>query len=208
MPRIAAAAGALALIVFSVGVNIARYPRVWEMVSARSHLPQSSQASQPAAVVEPSPASAPKLAVGSTTPWQAAAVPLATGELREDDSPERAAVADQPEDSRRQQYALEPEMDGQGTHRSDAAEAVTIAPSAKCGRSARQGDSAGGTVLAGRLVPLVRPSVETPAVDRSERDGSVRRLPPVDQVTSVRGPRPAAASQTDAIPIYPGTGVD
>ena len=55
MPRIAAAIGIFALIVFSIGFNMVRYPRVWEMVGVSPHLAQSSESAQPAAASEPAP---------------------------------------------------------------------------------------------------------------------------------------------------------
>jgi hypothetical protein len=42
MPKILPALGAVAIIAFSIGFNIVRYPIVWEMVGASAHLPQES----------------------------------------------------------------------------------------------------------------------------------------------------------------------
>ncbi len=66
MPRIAASVGALVLIVFSIGFNISRYPKVWEMVGATSHLPQSAETSQALAVIEPAADSVPEVALKAT----------------------------------------------------------------------------------------------------------------------------------------------
>lgn len=80
MPRIAAAAGVVALIVFSIGFNMTRYPSVWDMVGATSHLPQPSQSSQSLAFRETAGDPQPEAAVKPTITWQATPVALPADE--------------------------------------------------------------------------------------------------------------------------------
>ena len=47
MPRIAAAILVFVLIIFSIGLNISRYPMVWEMVGATGDLSQSEETALP-----------------------------------------------------------------------------------------------------------------------------------------------------------------
>jgi len=64
MPKFLAAVGATAIIAFSIGFNMARYPIVWEMVGPSAHLPEgsnqleaeiSSQPIKPAELISVSP---------------------------------------------------------------------------------------------------------------------------------------------------------
>ena len=52
MPRIAAAILVFVLISFSIGLNISRYPMVWEMVGAAGNLPQTEETDEPYAATQ------------------------------------------------------------------------------------------------------------------------------------------------------------
>jgi hypothetical protein len=70
MPRITAAIAAVALIVFCIGFNTARYPVVWQMVGASPHLPQPGEPSQPPTTPGPSATSPSEAATQSAASQQ------------------------------------------------------------------------------------------------------------------------------------------
>lgn len=85
MPRIAAAVGVFALIAFSIGFNLARYPVVWEMVGVVPQLSQPSQPRHPAAAAEPSAGTEPSAATPSepavqSTPPEGSTLPEASND--------------------------------------------------------------------------------------------------------------------------------
>ena len=90
MPRIAASVGVFALIVFSIGFNMARYPRVWEMVGGPSQLSQPGQSLQPGATTEPVSVPQAETAEQPTTSWQTTRIALADDVLP---PPEEVAAA-------------------------------------------------------------------------------------------------------------------
>jgi hypothetical protein len=53
MPKTLPALVAVAVIAFSIGFNVARYPIVWEMVGASGHLPDESSGANMAATPQP-----------------------------------------------------------------------------------------------------------------------------------------------------------
>ena len=67
MPRIAASVGIFALIAFAIGFNVARYPRVWEMVGHSPSLAQANQPSQPEPGSESATAQSPEISEGSAS---------------------------------------------------------------------------------------------------------------------------------------------
>jgi len=70
MPRIAAVLLAFAVIACSIGFNVARYSRVWEMVGASPDLPQSGESSQSATAMEPAADRQSPASAESSAPWQ------------------------------------------------------------------------------------------------------------------------------------------
>ena len=197
MPRIAAAVGVLVLIVFSIGFNTVQYPRVWEMVGATSHLPQSAEPSQPPSIAQPARNSATEVAVKPMIVWQATPVPLAT-------EPDGGQIHDTV--GRIDNPSHEKSPNGQafaGPQRSDTPEHVRVA-------SVRQdstSDSPDSDTAVTPLVPIERPADEPDVTARSGWDPEVRRLPPVDDDASATK-RPNGKLPENATPFYPSSGTD
>jgi hypothetical protein len=47
MPKFYSTIGAVAIIAFSIGFNVARYPMVWEMIGPAAHLPPEAKQTEP-----------------------------------------------------------------------------------------------------------------------------------------------------------------
>ncbi len=178
MPRIAAAAGVLTLIVFSIGFNIARYPTVWDMVDPMSHLPQPAKSAPSIAMAESSADAQPEAAVQPTASWQPTPVPLpADAPLREVPSGARSSDEDPPDDALGETESEQPDL-------------ADVPASDK------------------RSIWLVRSVVEPDASVPLDETARLCRLPPVDRTAAFAsgGATPPAAD--GSIPIYPTTGIE
>ncbi|MBN2473429.1 MAG: hypothetical protein JXB62_02380 [Pirellulales bacterium] len=214
MPRIAASFGALVLIVLSIGFNMARYPKVWEMVSTPSQLPQPDQpdrATQPEALPETVSVSQTEPSSPSPGSWQMTPIALPKEMPSETDMERtlggRAAlqpsVDNLPEPTRADRtpssirYAS---LSGSIDPLCESASSkplVPVARSSAAGMEPKSGDSEGTETIAADV-----------AVGKVvDSDRGIRRLPPVGEVASVALEASASDSPNEPIPFYPSTGI-
>jgi len=179
MPRIAAALGALLLMVFSIGLNISRYPMVWEMVGPATHLPQSEVAAES----EPSPQ--PEAEAESTPARES--IPLAITSAADTAATSSDSYPEYEYQSSSSSAYTEPEPadvteDAPGYHEQPL---MTYAPP----------DPPADTFTSSNSDrPLVR-------VVRREVASQVRRLPPVELSDAVQ-------LSADEMRTYPTTGIE
>ncbi len=200
MPRIAAAVAAFALMAFSIGFNVSRYPMVWKMVGGSPHPSQSSESSQSVAAEQPA------AAAESTASWQSTPIEPVSGDPAIVDKAvvDKAAVDRAAVD----RVAVDKAVLDTGDTGNQGQDYQSWAVGCSESAAATELEDAYALASNARLVPVVRPpAAEIPAEEPSF-DDAVRRLPPVDQVS----PSPFIASShashlsEDPIPIYPTTG--
>jgi hypothetical protein len=269
MPRIAAAVGVFALMVFSIGFNIWRYPIVWDMITVPSDLSQPGKSSQTTAACDSSSALQSDVAVESSVSREsiAAALPVADSAddysdgRYSDDSDERYSDKrysdegysdegptaydkwgdvsssqdpysyDDPsaEDNDREEYSQQGGYSQQdeysqskGTIYEESERAETSKYTHGQGRQSweeqksstdygpygvRRGTPAPSN--SGKpLVRIVRPPTEQGTSRQFGFHSGIRRLPPVDQVSSTTIDRYAPRAPEGSIPAYPSTGTE
>lgn len=235
MPRIAASIGVIALIVFSVGFNISRYPIVWDTSDASSHLLSSAESLQVKTasdsaklpLAEDSMQQDAKQELADEQPHYAAApipyepVPYEQPVPYEPLPHEPIPYARYTPPAEPSYRSLEPsgtavEPNGPDTSYDLAASAPQVAESsAKYGADAEPSTAVISELPARRMVPIVFPQAAQPASDLtarsrspspSESSESVRRLPSVDEVNAVPDDHQTVQLPMTPIPIYPTTG--
>jgi len=199
MPRIAAALGGLVLIVFSIGFNTVRYPKVREMVGPAAPVAQgdrSPESTVAAELVSSAPARVPEKPKTSSR-----SIPAAS---RTGDTPGAEAT----------ELCLNSPT---GPCPVDPLSYSDANPRWFDGLSESSGDSAGDIAMPGAsvrpeaddgLVPLVRPAEERDWRQQPPGDDLVARLPPVDPEDPVAEDPYVRRSAGDPVPFYPSTGYE
>lgn len=199
MPRIAATAGSLLLIVCSIGVNIARYPVVWQMADTTPQVAppdETPPSALPAASLPPSHAQ-PEKAAASSPLTIAEKSPAANAEKSPASS--RSAPVEKPASGPRQGKKGKGGAGKQAENRklpSDKpAEPTGTAKTADADRAEPVGH-----------IVAVRPLASSASASAATED-VVRRLPPVergDVAGSSQRERPMPEGMTV---VYPSTGL-
>jgi hypothetical protein len=189
MPRIGATIGALATVVFCIGFNIFRYPKVWEMVAA---MPDNDRASQgtlsdalpPAAISHAAPGTKP---VPATKPAPAAPAVKIVG--AEKPSGKRAAKV------AAKYVAIALSSDNRSTAKTKPAIAKPKPVAAKASRSA---ETAKAHSASGKKTTQVASSQPAATVIKDSRRPPLEtsRRPLVPVTRNVPGRTPADVAET------------
>jgi len=216
MPRIAASIGVIALIAFSIGFNMARYPRVWEMVGGPLPLMQSEKSLPSQATTEP--ASAPQTATAArpNIVWQTAPIALAEDKPGDDWADDRSEEPEAGADNEDRYTSFsranrtysntwqpEEELTAGEKYASLAGKIDTFEES--------KSDEALVPVSSVRLTvrsEIVSPDADDEMDDQSEVAREVQRLPPVDRISSMASGSSASQFSDETITDYPNTGIE
>jgi hypothetical protein len=213
MPRIAVAVAVSALIAFSIGFNTARYTVVWDMVGGPPHASQSGQpppgtapkewstaASQPAAGLQPQGAVA-STASGSS----GAGEPSPQGRAGQSAS-EHSLLEDDPRDDTPAEEEKGPA--GYEAPQGHAAEQPPqVSPPVESSAGVDPAKKSTASPAGRQLDRVVAPDARQVPAGPSDRDGQVRRLPPIDQVAPCTAAERPARPADDPITIYPTSGI-
>ena len=184
MPRIAANIAAFVLIATSIGLNVWRYPAVWEMVGGTPHLSQAGQSEQAVAMVQHEPVeaiAAPMMAIAAEPP---------TDEPPTDEPTEAVAPAD---DWR--PYA-EPQSPAEA------------APSPAYASAVEPSDAGCEATAANQLVPVVHPAERQDSLEPPGFERQVLRLPPADQYAPPVAEGLGEPLAEGFVGPYPSTGIE
>jgi len=185
MARIAANVAAFVLIATSIGLNMWRYPAVWEMIGGAPYLSQADQSEQPVLTVQHEPVetiSAPMMAIAAEPPTDEPSEAFASA----DDSRPYAEPQSPAEEIKPAEVALSP-----------AYASAVEPPDADC-----------ESTPADQLVPVVcqaerQDSLEPPGFERQ-----VLRLPPADQYAPSAAEGFGEPAAEGVVGPYPSTGIE
>ncbi|HUT12732.1 MAG TPA: hypothetical protein VMY42_19705 [Thermoguttaceae bacterium] len=199
MPRIAAALGGLVLIVFSIGFNTVRYPKVREMVGPASPLAQPDQSPESTVTAGPVSTAPSRVPDKASSSSQSISDASRRGDAKGAEetelclnSPAGACPVDPVSYSNADARWSEEPSESSSEYGGDVAmTGASVRPEAD-----------------GGLVPLVRPAEERDPHEQPADDGETRRLPPVDPEDPVAEDPYVRRSAGDPIPFYPSTGYE
>jgi len=202
MPRIAAALGGLVLIVFSIGFNIARYPKVRAMVGPPSPLSQPDPSSESATTSES--VTAPPVRATNTAPRDS---PQSIPEASPSEVADGAALClNSPTGACPVDPAAQTNADASWS-KEDAASSWSVS-SGEYAPDDAAATTSGRPETDGGLVPLIRPADKPDPHQQAAGDDAVRRLPPVDPEDPTAEDPYVRRAAGDPIPFYPSTGYE
>ena len=191
MPRIAATLASLVLAASAIGVNVAQYPIVWQMVNGPDRPNSQAVAAK----------SAPAAATLPAAPLQPAA-PNAV-ERPKDAAQKTASTESAP--PHKPPPAAEKASAGTGSQGAEKPAAAAEAQGAIKPAVAAGHDEPVTHIVGTRpLVPVVMAGLSSQSQAPPGADYQVRRLPPADPAAFAAQPAPSAA-MADAPPAYPCT---
>jgi len=230
MPRIAATLAGLMLMTVSIGVNIARYPVVWEMVGGKPAIARADAQSEPKPVSDdPSDSSETVAAPCPDVSEPPAVEPSPSSQVHS--GPPKPIPLEPVPDYQADRYAClpatSPEADStvvadtlvsESSEPTSPEESVVAESSEALADAASDVDAGAGlfeaaeppdtSLVSGRLVPVVRSQgLVSPQPAYEAGFGAIVSLPPVDAATSPHG-HLAESRVGKAVPFYPSTGID
>jgi len=180
MPRIVANVAVFVLIATSIGLNMWRYPAVWEMVGGSPYLSQAGQSGQPVVTAQHEPLeviAAPMMAIAAEPP------------------------TDEPTD------AFTPADDWQPY--AEPQSPAEAAPSPAYASSSVEPSDAGCEAnAADQLVPVVHPAERQDSLEPPGFERQVLRLPPADQYAPPPAEGFGAPPDEGLVGPYPSTGIE